>query len=106
MDGPVRSTFLNPKSRVDPNEVTPPTKEDWVGTAEHTTDKRKYTDGYRCMDLRFQRIDTRNRRRMFRPTAEIARGESRYQVSNQYTFATLPAARRDPCRWSVGCVKK
>ncbi len=47
--------------------------------------------------LRFQRIDIRNRRRMFRPTAEIARRESRYQVSNQYSVEALPAARRDPC---------
>ena len=56
--------------------------------------------------LRFQRIDTANRRRMFRPTAEIARRESRYQVPNQYSVEAQPASKRPLCRWSVGSVKK
>ena len=51
--------------------------------------------------LRFQRIDNRHRRRMFRPTAEIAHRESRYQVSNRYSVEALLASKREPYRWSV-----
>ena len=59
----------------------------------------------KAANLRFQRIDTRNRRRMFRPTAEITRLESSNQMSKQCLLEALPAERRIHGRWSVGKAK-
>ncbi len=82
---------------------------DLLGDIDHYRDSSflLHIEGaLKAANLRVQRIDIRNRRRMFRPTAEIARLESSKQMSKQCVFEALSAARRIHGRWLVRKDKK